>query len=97
MQKKGVDFKWIPACQSVFETLKQQLISAPVLVYPNFEQPFLLATDASASGLGAVLSQMVDGQERAVAYASWALHKAGKNCATVKKKFFGDRMGSTSL
>ena len=55
-------------------------------MYPNFEQPFLLATDASAIGLGVVLSQMEDGQERAVAYASRALHKAERNYATVEKE-----------
>ena len=86
MQQKGVELKSALTCQSAFETLKQQLISAPAFVYLTFEQPFLLATDASANGLADVLSQMVDGQERAVAHASRALYKAEKIYATVEKE-----------
>lgn len=42
-------------------TLKQMLISAPVLGYADFSQPFVLEVDASGLGLGAVLSQEKEG------------------------------------
>jgi RNase H-like domain found in reverse transcriptase len=40
-----------------FETLRQAMISKPVLQQPNFTKPFFLLTDASAYGVGAILSQ----------------------------------------
>ena len=43
--------------------LQQQLVSPSILVYPQFVHKFTLATDASDSALGGVLSQVIDGQE----------------------------------
>jgi len=43
--------------QNAFEVLKNKLISAPVLKYPDFSQEFLVTTDASDYAIGVVLSQ----------------------------------------
>ena len=46
-----------PEPQKVLRVVKDKILSAPVLVFLNFDKPFLLETDASKEGLGAVLSQ----------------------------------------
>ena len=59
---------------SAFQMLKQKLIEAPVLKFANFSCPFIVETDASTLGLGAVLSQQqTDGSRAVVAYASRSL------------------------
>ena len=67
-------------------SLKEYLISAPVLHFPSFDLPFVLDTDVSNAGLGAVLSQNVHGTECVVAYASRVLTKSERSyCATRKE------------
>ena len=80
LTRKGVHFRWSPECQQAFETLKSLLITFPVLAYPKVEEPFILETDASILGLGAILSQrQSDGQVHSVAYASRSLNQAERN------------------
>ena len=86
LTKNDTPFDWTPARIQAFEKLKESLTSETVLRYPNFKKPFILATDASAVALGAVLSQMVGGMERPVAYASRQLNKAEQNYSTVERE-----------
>ena len=75
-----MEFVWNKDCQDAFDQLKQRLSTAPILVYPDFTQSFVLETDASIRGLGAVLSQRRgDNQLHPVAFASRALSAAEKN------------------
>ena len=63
--------------------LKKKLITSPILILPRFHLDFILDADASGDGLGAVLSQVVDGREHVVAYASRVLSRTEKKyCAT---------------
>lgn len=58
-------FNWTTDCENAFTHLKTSLCKSPVLVHPKFDREFLLQTDASDIGLGAVLSQLDDsGVER---------------------------------
>ena len=60
LTKKDVSFSWSPECTKVFVELKSRLTQAPILAFPQFmanAAPFLLQTDASAVGLGALLEQ----------------------------------------
>ena len=57
LTRKDVEFEWSVACEEAFEKLKKLLTEAPVLAFPNFVEGFLLDTDASGLGLGAVLAQ----------------------------------------
>jgi hypothetical protein len=56
--------------------LKHQLISAPILTRPDFYSAFHLDTDTSQNAIGAALSQVQDGKERVVDYASKVLSKS---------------------
>jgi transposase InsO family protein len=83
---KNVKFVWSKECQEAFDSLKYHLIHSPILAYPDFGKSFILDTDASDSGIGAVLSQLIDGEERVVAYASRTLSKTEqKYCVTRKE------------
>ena len=80
LTKKDALFIWGPDCRTSFETLKQLLTASPVLAVPDFSRRFLLETDASGAGLGAVLAQeQSDGTKRPIAYASRSLLKHEKN------------------
>ncbi|PRQ60730.1 putative nucleotidyltransferase, Ribonuclease H [Rosa chinensis] len=54
---KTENFIWTPASHSAFDELKHALMTAPVLALPDFSIPFIVETDASGLGIGAVLSQ----------------------------------------
>jgi hypothetical protein len=75
---KKVEFKWTPACQKSFETLKEKLTTAPVLILPDVHKPFSVYCDASYTGLGCVLMQ----EGRVVAYSSRQLKIHEKNYPT---------------
>ena len=78
--KKGVTYSWTDQQQKAFDALKSCLISSPVLTFPDFKKTFVLLTDASTFGLGAILSQTnEEGHEQVIAYASRSLNKAERN------------------
>ncbi|XP_076446988.1 uncharacterized protein LOC143284205 [Babylonia areolata] len=68
--KEPTKVSWSPECQKAFDSLKDALVSAPILQLPDQSKPFVLRTDASGTGLGAVLLQEHEGMLRPVAYAS---------------------------
>ena len=82
LTKKSNKFKWTEECQIAFEDLKNMLINAPVMGYPQDEGLFILDTDASPIAMGAVLSQLQQDEssdtvtERVIAYGSRTLHKS---------------------
>ena len=77
------EFQWTPACQEGFDQLKKALTEAPVLAYPDYSKPFILETDASLKGLGAVLSQKGDNNEICVVDTLVDLSDLRKNlCGT---------------
>ena len=68
-----VFFKWGEEELNAFELLKNCLINAPVLAYPDFTQPFILQTDASGVGISGILCQRIDGKEKVILYLSRTL------------------------
>ena len=80
LTRKDVEFQWTVDCQKAFNELKSKLVQAPVLAYPDFDVDFVLETDASYQGLGAVLSQrLMDHKLHPVAFGSRALSPSERN------------------
>jgi hypothetical protein len=75
---KKVEFKWTPACQKSFETLKEKLTTTLILILPEVHKPFSVYCDASYTGLGCVLMQ----EGRVVTYSSRQLKIHEKNYPT---------------
>ncbi|KAL1248768.1 hypothetical protein QQF64_022086 [Cirrhinus molitorella] len=88
LTRKGQPEKvsWGPAAEEAFQQVKTALTSEPVLRAPDFNCPFLLQTDASDTGLGAVLSQVQDGKEHPVIFISRKLTPAETRYATVERE-----------
>jgi len=76
LTKKDKIWDWNQECQESFDKLKGKLSNTPVLAFPDFKVPFILTTDASTVVLGAVLSQVQEGIERPISFASRQLNKA---------------------
>ena len=86
---KGVKFTWEEKHEAAFQLLKTRLLEAPILAFPNFRHPFVIDTDTSETALGAVLSQITDGEERPIAFESRVLSKTEINYATTKREALG--------
>jgi hypothetical protein len=84
--KKDVEFEWTLEQENAFQSLKAKLTKQPILQYPDFAKEFILTTDASNQGLGAVLSQGEIGKDLPIAYASRNLNNAEKNYSTSEKE-----------
>ena len=77
-----------PEVQEAVDILKGKIQSMPVLVFPDFDKPFMLKTDASKEGLGAMLSQkQSDGCYHLVAFGSCSLTPSEKNYHSSKLEF----------
>ena len=90
--KKDNAFQWSVECSNAFQKLKELLTSSPVLVFPKFGPgcEFILETDASYIGLGAVLSQQQeDGSVHPIAYASRSLDQHEQNYGVTELETLG--------
>lgn len=71
-------------CQQTFDSLKEKLVSSPMLSYPNFSFSFSLETDASNYfGIASVLSQVNNGKEVVIAYSSKTFLKRERTYSSV--------------
>ena len=79
LTKKKI-FEWMPEHQQVFNVLKEALVTPPVLGYPDFNREFMLETNASLQGLGAVLPQQDEsGKLHVIAYTSQSFHPSERS------------------
>ena len=86
LTEKSRMFQWSELCQSAFDELKGRLQTSPILTYPMPEGDFILDTDASGDGIGAVLSQVQEGEEKVLAYASRKLSKPERNYCVTRRE-----------
>ena len=87
LTEKNVIFKWNAECETAFIILKEALITSPILTYPCIDKEFILDTDASGTGVGAVLSQINDeGKECVIAYFSRTLSKTERQYCVTRRE-----------
>lgn len=79
-------FVWSSECQEAFLKLKDVLISPPILSFPSGEGQFILDTDASNHGIGAVLSQLQGKEEKVIAYFSRVFSKTERNYCITRRE-----------
>ena len=87
--KDDTPFVWGEEQKKCFDEVIGSIASDALLPHPRFDLPFILDTDASDTGLGAVLSQVVDGRERPLAFASRRLQPAERKWAIREKEALG--------
>ena len=92
-KRKSNPISWTTEAEAAFMEIKSRLASSPVLATPDFTKEFIIQTDASAYGVGAVLSQVLDGQERPIAYASKTLTKSQRNYTVTERECLGVLFG----
>ena len=86
--KKSEHIDLSPEALEAFDCLKATCLQAPILAFLDFNKPFLLETDASGRGLGAVLSQkQADGQYNPIAYASCVMNETKQRYHSNKQEF----------
>ena len=83
--KKDVKFLWNEECQQSLDTLKEKMVIAPILVFPDWNKPFHVHVDASGIALGIVLTQPGEGGiDHPITYSSRKLSTAEKNYTTIE-------------
>ena len=87
--QKGSKFRWTNECDAAFQQLIAQLESSPILGFPCLDREYILCTDASDAGVGAILSQKDNnGEEFVISFASKAFTGAEKRWTTMEKEAF---------
>ena len=84
--EKDAKFEFNDECIAAFELLKEKLVSSPVIVSPDWKQPFEIMTDVSDFALGAVLGQKRNRIFHIVYYANKLLNEAQQNYTTTEKE-----------
>ena len=85
LKKKTIE--WNLNCDLAFKELKDLCSNTPVLAYADYTKKFMLHTDASKLGLGAMLYQEQDNEKRVIAYASRTLSSSERNYPAHKLEF----------
>ncbi|XP_065368773.1 uncharacterized protein LOC135961204 [Calliphora vicina] len=94
--EKGKHFRWNEPQQQAFDSLKKLLTEAPVLACPDFSKEFTLQIDACDYGIGAVLTQEIEGQEIVISYAETNYSATEKECLAIVWAVWTDKFSKWS-
>ncbi|XP_029732414.2 uncharacterized protein LOC109415089 [Aedes albopictus] len=86
LTKTKAKFRWTAKAEEAALNLKAALVSAPVLIMPDYNKPFSVACDASDIAIGAVLTQEVDGEEHPVSYFSQKLSSSERKYSVTERE-----------
>ncbi|GJX36658.1 reverse transcriptase domain-containing protein [Tanacetum coccineum] len=84
--EKNTPFIFFEECIQAFQTLKKKLTEAPILIAPDWDQPFELMCDPSDFAIGAVMGQRIEKHFRPIHYASKTMTEAESNYTTTEKE-----------
>src|SRR5699024_8433790 len=79
-------FHWSDECDVNFRMLKDKLSSGPVVFLPNWDAPFIVTSDASEFGMGAVLSQEINGERKVIEFLSKSFTDTERRYSTIEKE-----------
>lgn len=97
LTRKNVKFSWTPNHQKAFEQLQEIFFTSPFVVLPNWEEPFVLNTDASGCAVSAVLMQERQGSLHPISYFSKTLTPAEQKYPAIKLELYAIYKGVTSF
>ena len=86
LTQKSATFSWNEEHAAALKQLKKSLTQAPVLRLPDFRKELVVSCDSSATAIGGVISQLEDGDELPIAYASRTLSKAERNYSATDRE-----------
>jgi hypothetical protein len=86
LTEKKQALRWTPEVEAAFQTLQGAVCTGTILAYSQPGESFIVDTDASNCGMGGILSQIQDGEERALAYYSKTLNKTESNCCVTRRE-----------
>ena len=84
-----VKFEWISVHHTAFLHLKEAIVQAPILCYPNPNKKYIVYTDVSNNACGAQLSQEYDGTEFPIAFLSHTFTETQRKWSTTKQEAYG--------
>ena len=82
-------FEWTPAHQDAFLKLKETIIKAPILCYPNPNKRYIVYTDASDDACRAQVTQEHNGTEFSIAFSSHTFSETQRKWSTIEQKAYG--------
>ena len=88
LTQKNQPFIWTDDCTEVFHTLKECLVNAPILAYPDPSLSYKLYTDGSKGAVGAVLTQDQNGEKRVIQYISHQLSAGQQKWPTIEQEAY---------
>jgi len=97
LTKKDAKFEWAEPQQRSFDDLRTALTSDSFFAHPRFDLHFILSCDASNYAISAILSQLQNGKERPISFASRMLNKAERNYSTTHRELLAVVFGTQSI